>query len=227
MNTKEGGVFILIQYHENGDLAEVDGFFFRRDKRTGYYLSGKPINGKRRRLHVYVWEKANGEIPNGYEVHHRDMDKSNNELDNLVLVLGIKHQRFHGVLRAINDTNWADDFQAKGIEAAKEWHRSTEGRQWHKEHYEKTKDALYAKHEEVCSFCGKRFLTPVYRKNSFCSNKCKAAFRRASGVDDEERRCPICGGTFKISKYSRQRTCSRRCGHILQHQTRSDKKNNN
>lgn len=43
----------MVQYFENGDLAFFNGVYFRRDKKTGYFLSStKP----RKRLHVYVWE---------------------------------------------------------------------------------------------------------------------------------------------------------------------------
>ena len=37
--------------------AYVDGYKFRKDSKTGYYLSSKKIDGRRPRLHVYVWEK--------------------------------------------------------------------------------------------------------------------------------------------------------------------------
>ena len=49
----------MLLYSNDGDVAEIDGYKFRRDTRSGYYLSAKPIkNGKRMRLHVYVWEKT-------------------------------------------------------------------------------------------------------------------------------------------------------------------------
>lgn len=33
--------------------------------------------------HRYVWEKANGQIPEGWEIDHIDGDRLNNNLDNL------------------------------------------------------------------------------------------------------------------------------------------------
>lgn len=45
----------MVEYLENGDLALYNGYKFRKDKRTGYYLSSRIINGKRRRLHVYIY----------------------------------------------------------------------------------------------------------------------------------------------------------------------------
>ena len=76
----------MIQYAEDNDVAVADGLTFRRDKRTGYFLSGAPINGKRKRLHVYIWEKENGPVPNGFNVHHVDEDKMNNDISNLKLL---------------------------------------------------------------------------------------------------------------------------------------------
>jgi hypothetical protein len=63
---------------------EYDGYIFTRDKKSGYYLSAKPIhNDKRIMLHRYVWIKYNGEIPKGYSVHHIDENKENNDIMNL------------------------------------------------------------------------------------------------------------------------------------------------
>ena len=93
----------MVEYLENGDLALYNGYKFRKDKRTGYYLSSRIINGKRRRLHVYIWECENGEIPNGYSVHHKDEDKSNNEISNLELMTNSKHTRLHAEEKARNN----------------------------------------------------------------------------------------------------------------------------
>ena len=77
----------MIQYYEDGDVAVFDNLVFRRDKKTGYYLNAKT----HKRLHVYVWEYYNGEIPKGCEIHHKDFDKSNNEVDNLQLLTKKDH----------------------------------------------------------------------------------------------------------------------------------------
>ena len=53
---------------------EFDGVRYCRDERTGYYLSST----HRKRMHVAVWEAHNGPIPEGYDVHHENLDKSDN-----------------------------------------------------------------------------------------------------------------------------------------------------
>lgn len=51
-------------------------------------------------LHRDVWEHHNGPIPTGYEIHHRDHDKSNNAPSNLELVKVRPHRKHHMIHRA-------------------------------------------------------------------------------------------------------------------------------
>jgi len=61
--------------------------------RKGYALIYK--DGKDTKLHVFIWERAHGKKPEGYEIHHIDGNKANYELSNLMLVSNIDHQRIH------------------------------------------------------------------------------------------------------------------------------------
>ena len=62
-----------------------------------FYPSGngylKSSDGKW--LHRYIWEKYNGEIPDGYIIHHKDHNKNNNNIDNLELMLEFEHRKEH------------------------------------------------------------------------------------------------------------------------------------
>lgn len=51
--------------------------------------------GKMRLLHHVVWEAAHGNIPEGYEIHHIDCNKKNNDLENLELLTVSDHQKTH------------------------------------------------------------------------------------------------------------------------------------
>lgn len=51
--------------------------------------------GKMRLDHHIVWEAAYGPIPEGYQIHHIDHNKKNNDLDNLALLTVSDHQKTH------------------------------------------------------------------------------------------------------------------------------------
>lgn len=201
-----------VEYHDDRNIAYFNELRFIRDKKTGYYLSSKKINGKRTRLHIYVWSFFNGEIPKGYHIHHIDGDKSNNEISNLDIMSRHNHLSFHGEkYTKENYESVINNLNKKVIPKAKEWHKSEQGRKWHKEHYELMKSSLYKEKEFICENCGKKFIAIDNGINKFCSNACKTKARLKSGVDDEERGCEICGKTFITNKYRKKKTCSKEC----------------
>jgi hypothetical protein len=203
-------------------IIELDGLRFVRDDKTGYYLSNKTLKGKRCRIHRYIWEKYNGEIPKGYHVHHKDLNKSNNDISNLELVLFKNHLSLHGRERVEKDVEWFDNFRELGIEAAKEWHKSKEGREWHKDHYEQCKDKFHKKEEYICLYCGNKFETQK-GNNKFCANKCKSAYRRREGLDDEVRICANCNKKFYVNKYRPAKCCSKSCSNEFRKNNKGDK----
>ena len=62
----------------------------------GYLVYYVTINKKCKRIryHRSVWEKHNGEIPAGYDIHHKNGDKLDNRLENLEAM----HHNEHAVL---------------------------------------------------------------------------------------------------------------------------------
>jgi len=191
-----------------------NGLKFTRDDRTGYYLNSTI----RKRLHRYIWEYHNGEIPKGYQIHHIDHDKSNNDISNLSLTSGKAHRSYHGVHRTITHrqeivNNLNENARPKAIE----WHKSEQGKEWHKEHYEKTKDKFHAKKDYICKYCDKTFLSA---RQGYCSNKCRSAYRRLHKIDNVDRKCVWCGEVFNVNKYSKQRFCTRSCGRLYVHKNK-------
>ena len=132
-----------------------------------FYRCGQYFQHKGRRLHRVVWEYHNGEIPNGHHVHHVDQDKTNNQISNLECVPASEHLSEHG------KQSKHERALAVATEHAKAWHGSDEGRQWHKEHYEKTKQNLYRKFTCQCEICGREFES-TGRKGKYCGPVCRA-----------------------------------------------------
>ena len=163
------------------------------------------------RMHRYVWEFYHGEIPEGYDVHHIDHDVNNNDISNLALIESREHKVLHG--KEMSDErrerlrkNLLENVSPK----SKGWHRSEEGRAWHKKHWEETGKALYAKRKFKCQNCGKEFESSTATAK-FCCNACKSAYRRKHRVDDEEFTCEWCGKKFWANKYGKPRFCCHQC----------------
>lgn len=108
---------------------------------------------------------------------------------------------------------------AKAREAAKAWHASDAGLAWHSENG-KAAWAARQSVEKVCEHCGAAFNTPWAGKTRFCSNNCRTAARRASGVDNVEMVCVTCGGGFVANKHDKPRNCSKTCADVMQSRTK-------
>ena len=103
----------------------------------------------------------------------------------------------------------------------KEWHKSKEGREWHKKHYPNSLGKIeYKKYK--CLVCGKEFKSKTTFAK-FCSNNCKSKYRRQMGLDNEIRKCIICGGEFETNKYGRRKTCSNECKYKYVAQNKKNK----
>ena len=46
-------------------------------------------------MHRYVWEKEIGKIPDGYDIHHKNNDRSDNSIDNLECLLKAEHTKLY------------------------------------------------------------------------------------------------------------------------------------
>lgn len=191
-----------------------NGIKFCRDDKTGYYLNSTI----RKRLHRYVWEQEVGSIPKGCHIHHIDGNKANNDLSNLAIMTSSGHQRLHGQEQDRKERQ--REIVKKATEAARAWHGSPEGKRWHSEHMRGFK---HPRVEMTCEQCGKAY--PGTKGQRFCSNVCKSAWRRAQGIDSEERICEICGKPFTApSKYSSSRFCSVECKGINRSRINEEKR---
>jgi hypothetical protein len=178
--------------------------------RIYYQYDGRYFTSHTRKMHRDVWSFYNGEIPKGHHIHHIDGDVTNNDISNLQLMEASAHLSMEAKKRHKENPEWSKQFHAKGIEMAKEWHKSAEGREWHKQH---GVDAFQKRQpiSMICQFCNKPYETKKYADSKFCSNNCKSANRKASGVDDIKRNCVVCNTEFTCNKYAPQSKCKRGC----------------
>lgn len=196
-----------------------NGLKYTRDDKTGYYLNSTT----RKRIHRAVWEFYKGEIPKGYDVHHKDGDKGNNEIENLEIVLKSAHATLHGKKRAETCYDkMVKNLNENARPKAAEWHRSDAGRRWHSIHGAEV--ALKQTPKPCkCLNCGKEYLSKAPKISDFCSNACKSAYRRKIGADNVAKICPICGKEFFSNKYAKTATCSRSCANRMRSMARAVK----
>ena len=188
---------------------KFNGVYFYEEKERGYYRNSKLKD----RMHRYVWRFYNGEIPEGYHVHHIDGNKGNNDIKNLELIYGSDHLSMHGKMYFENNKEKVrKNLKENAIPKASEWHKSEEGRKFHRELFKKgLSDFIENKVIKECIQCGKEYETINTEKPKFCSNKCKSKHRRESGVDDVTKSCENCGSSFVTNKYYKKETCSLSC----------------
>ena len=164
-----------------------------------------------RSMHQYVWSYYNGSIPKGYDIHHKDHNRYNNDISNLECIESTEHKRLQGRELTEEQREWRrKNLAEKARPKAGEWHKSEEGRKWHSEHGKES-----AKHWKpilnVCKQCGVEFETKG-KPRKFCSGACNQKYRRDNGLNNIEAICCICGKKFMTDKYSPTKTCSKSCG---------------
>lgn len=53
------------------------------------------INGKTKKMHIYIWEQYYGPVPKGYTIHHKDRNPANYNIENLELKSYKEHNAIH------------------------------------------------------------------------------------------------------------------------------------
>lgn len=91
--------------------------------KDGYFR--KMINGEWVMYHRYIWIKANGSIPDGYEINHLCKNRACCNLDHLEMLEGSEHAiesntGRNGKRKASAKKHWLET-GCKGVELAKEF----------------------------------------------------------------------------------------------------------
>lgn len=130
-------------------------------------------------LHRARWEYYRGPIPEGFDVHHKDGNGTNNKMSNLELVERSEHIRQHTLERIARGELKPPN--AEALRRAAAWHASPEGRAWH---VKNGKRAWVGRvwHRLMCQECGQEYKSPYPNKSKFCHLNCKmVALRRRRG----------------------------------------------
>ena len=147
-----------------------------REKRVYYtayiYTKDTKIH---KALHREIWKDAFGEIPKGCVIHHKDGNSLNNKLSNLKCMSRGEHQSYHmqkpeAIVRA------KEIMEKYTRPRAREWHKSKEGKKWHKEQAKTRrrprKYIQQKKYKRFCIYCKKEYFTSLSIGTKYCSAKC-------------------------------------------------------
>lgn len=189
-----------------------NGIKYRLQSTGRYYNSG--VRGdKERLLHRRIWSDANGEIPDGRCIHHKDGDWRNNNLENLECVDSRKHHQDH-MRERMTDPAYVKqlgEWREQAIKKAPEWHRSPEGIEWHRKH---GKEAWGKRKPTTltCKGCGCSF-TSLQPWAEYCTIPCRQR------VDYPKRKtatsnCAECGTSFMHNKYRARTFCGHKCANV-------------
>lgn len=177
---------------------EIDGKIFKLQE-NGYYARNEYIL-----LHRKIWEDSNGKIPKGFQIHHKDGDRTNNNLENLECISHSQHVKLHWKTNG----EYLTEKVRENIKKAGEWRKTEEGRKYYSIH---AKDVWKnsPKHFRKCSVCEKEY--ECYERNisKYCSRTCK--HEKAKIAYREIRQCVICKNEFEAFKHNRTATCSKEC----------------
>lgn len=157
--------------------VEFNGIIFR--KVGPYYRpNGTECQKGTESLHRETWKFYNGDIPEKHHIHHKDGDTDNNDISNLECLLGSTHLSEH----ASQPNAWCNTEKGKEHfthirSLAVNWHKSEEGRAWHKEHARKVATKVFAVKDvtKVCLICSKTYHVhaAVASRSKFCHPNCR------------------------------------------------------
>lgn len=85
----------LIDVEEGKIWSKTFKKFVCSQDKLGYVTIRNISKNKTYKIHRVIWECVNGEIPNGYHIHHIDGNKLNNSIYNLELLSTSEHHTLH------------------------------------------------------------------------------------------------------------------------------------
>ena len=171
-------------------------------------------------IHREVWKYYFGEIPEGYEIHHVDDDKSNNKPENLQCLTKTEHRKLHfskPELIADLQRELTCDYCGKKFVAV--W---SGGNRFCSDECKSARfyRCEHNQEERICAFCGVTFKTSKFNNTRCCSHSC--AMKLRLNEKTVEATCPIYGKKFMRAESSNKIYCSRTCASKAQAQKRRE-----
>lgn len=153
-------------------------------------------------LHRVIFQYYYGEIPTGYDVHHRDFNPANNDISNLQLLTKSQHANIH--LGAGSPKEYICEYCGKKFIATSQSPARFCSRNCLSSYHRQTKKIPH--YQKVCPICKKEFVTTQKTQN-YCSLKC---FGKTLAKPSMEKICAFCGKSFSTKKES-AKYCSVKC----------------
>ena len=198
--------------------ATFNGKIYNKNQ-DGYYISKRYDAA-----HIAAFKYCCGDIPDGYEIHHKDENRDNNDVSNFQILTRSEHARLHAVKKFSKEIRTCP-ICGKEFEVDKESKAQCCSESCtHKLPYFKRTGKTVATRTKICVVCGKPFEVSTAhndhkkRGRLTCSPECmhqrRIDINRA--IAEKKRKlkikiCEVCGKEF-YSSHKEQRTCSQKCG---------------
>ena len=173
---------------------KIGCFKFYRNKRGNFCCTTS--------IYRFIWIYFNGDIPEGYDVHHRDFNHDNNDISNLELLTKDEHKKIHGwTEKKLSSKNKICACCGIKFEA------SNGNRIYCSSKCRRRARRIRQSETKVCIVCGKEFLVDKHDDAKCCSNKCSRELLKKR----EEKICPVCGKNFSAAVSRNRKYCSHAC----------------
>lgn len=184
--------------------VKCEGITYRRNKKTGHYDSYLA-------LHRFIWIYFNGEIPSGFDIHHKNENPGDNEIHNLKMLTKSEHCKIHNDIAHNQALN---NYITRQCPVC--------GKSFTFPKYATRKYCSTACSDKahtinkldirICPVCGKSFHVRKSLKQIYCSRTCAYKTKnKRKRLKYIVLKCPICGKEFESKMCSHQKYCSRKC----------------
>lgn len=129
----------------------------------------------------WVWEKANGPIPEGMEIHHINEDPTDDRIENLKMLTVHEHQLHHMTHEKAMEMVIARGAAPRKVET------------------------------RACATCRVEFMAAFRTERDSFEKYCSHACASAGKVARRPKPCAHCGETFQPTKVKGLKYCSREC----------------